>query len=111
MLRFWTWFAACVLFVSVSAHLCTYILRDPMESIPGVMFIHVAILPPFFAAISYGRKIFGKDKDALDRNLKQAPVWLRVVTGFCFAYAIVNFIVFIVRTEGGSVSQSQGKYL
>src|SRR4051812_31545723 len=101
MLRIWVWLSACILIVSVCAHLSTYLLRDPLESIPGVMLIHVAIFPPFGAAIYYGRRILGKDKDALNCMMKQAPWWLRALTTLCFAYAAVNFIVFIIRAEGG----------
>src|SRR5207248_1208759 len=55
-LRIWCLFAAAVLLISAAVHCSTFMSIDPMQAIPGVMFIHVLIFPPFFAAIYYARK-------------------------------------------------------
>ena len=49
----WCWVAAVVLLVSLVAHLSTFLGIDPMAAWPGVMFIHLAIFPPFIAALCY----------------------------------------------------------
>ena len=47
----WSWVAAAVLCVSIAAHVSTFLGIDPIAECPGVMFIHLAIFPPFIAAV------------------------------------------------------------
>jgi len=110
LLRAWISFSALVLAVSLVVHLSTFCGVDPMAAIPGVMFIHVAIFPPFFAAIIYTNKANRESGLKQERIFKFAPSWMRTMTGAFFAYAIVNFIVFLFLVEGGSPEQRDGKY-
>ena len=52
----WCWVAAAMLLASIAVHASTFLGIDPMEVWPGVMFIHVAILPPCIAALWYAVK-------------------------------------------------------
>jgi hypothetical protein len=106
----WCWFAAAVLIVSVVVHVSTFLGVDPMEEWPGVMFIHIAIFPPFIAAVSYANRIGGPKHGRQDRVTKSAPRWLQILTGVFGAYAIVNFAIFMVLIEGGSPHERDGKY-
>ena len=47
----WCWFAAVVLIVSFVVHASTFLGIDPLAKWPGLMLIHLAIFPPFIAAI------------------------------------------------------------
>jgi hypothetical protein len=106
----WCWFAAAVLIVSLIVHASTFLGIDPMEEWPGVMLIHLAIFPPFFAAISYANRIGGRRQGRQDKVVNSAPRWLQILTGVFFAYAFVNFAIFIILVEGGSPHEHDGKY-
>jgi hypothetical protein len=107
----WCWVAAAVLIVSLVVHVSTFVGIDPMAKWPGVMAIHFAIFPPFFAALWYAQRIGGKDHRSHDRVANSAPRWLRILAAVCFAYALVNFGVFMVLNEGGSPHERNGKYV
>lgn len=110
-LVFFGLFAAALLVVSLVVHASTFLPFDPMTEWPGVMFIHLAIFPPFIAALYYARRTGGKEPGNLDPAFSSAPRWLRILTGISFAYALVNFGVFaIVLTEGGHAREHDGKY-
>ena len=111
MLIGWCCFAAVVLIVSLVVHLSTFLGIDPMARWPGVMFIHVTIFPPFIAAICYANRIGGPEQERQNRAISAAPLLLRIVTGIFFAYALVNFAIFMVLNEGGGPEQRGGKYL
>src|SRR5262245_5776367 len=96
--RFWTRvligccsFAAALLIVSLVVHASTFLDIDPMAKWPGVMFIHLAIFPPFIAALYYSSRIGGEEQGRQDRVFKSAPPWLRILAGVFFAYTVVNF--------------------
>jgi hypothetical protein len=106
----WCWFAAAVLIVSLVVHVSTFMGVDPMANWPGVMFIHLAIFPPFIAAICYAARIGGPEQGRQDRVFNSAPRWLRILTGLFSGYALVNFAVFMVLVEGGGPHERDGKY-
>lgn len=106
----WCWFAAAVLVVSLLVHASTFLGIDPMTRWPGVMFIHLAIFPPFIAAICYANRTGGPAQGGQDRVINSAPRWLRVLAGVFFAYALVNFGAFMVLNEGGGPTERDGKY-
>jgi hypothetical protein len=107
----WCWFAAAVLIVSLVVHASTFLGIDPMAVWPGVMFIHLAIFPPFIAAIYYASRIGGAKQGRQDRVISSAPLWLRILAGVFFAYALVNFAIFLVLVEGGGPHEREGKYV
>jgi hypothetical protein len=106
----WCWFAAAVLIVSLVVHASTFLGIDPMEEWPGVMFLHLAIFPPFIAAILYADRIGGPKQGRQDRVASSAPRWLQIMTGVFFVYAFVNFAIFLVLVEGGGPHERDGKY-
>src|SRR5215469_14469101 len=107
----WCCFAAGVLIVSLLVHVSTFLGIDPMEKWPGVMFIHLAIFPPFIAAIYCANRTAGPKHEAQDRVMSCSPRWLKILTGVFFGYALLNFVVFIVLIEGGSPRERDGKYV
>src|SRR5262245_28029030 len=106
----WCCFAAAVLIVSLVVHASTFLGIDPMARWPRVMFIHLAIFPPFIAALYYSWRTGGKEQRYRDRVFNSAPLWLRVLTGLSFVYALVNFGIFVVLSEGGVPHERDGKY-
>jgi hypothetical protein len=110
LLRAWIWLAAVVLVVSLVVHVSTFFGVDPMEVFPGVMFIHLAIFPPFIAAVVYVKKVSRQTGRAEEKLFDLAPKWMRVVVGGFFVYAIANFIIFIFLVQGGGPEQRGSKY-
>lgn len=107
----WCVVAAFVLLVSAAAHFSTFAGIDPMEAFPGVMFIHVAIFPPFIAALYFANKVEGPSEKRQDKAMNAAPRWLRIMTGVFFAYGLVNFGAFLILAEGGGPDERDGRYV
>jgi hypothetical protein len=103
-------FAAILLAVTIVVHASTFLSIDPMERWPGVMFLHLAVFPPFIAAIYYASRACGGSKN-VDPAVNSSPQWLRRLTIGLFAYAFVNFALFLFLNEGGSPQEREGKYL
>src|SRR5688572_24754839 len=99
LLAAWRSFAALVLLLSLAVHASTFLGIDPTDKFRGVMFIHIAIFPPFIAAIVYASKVPAEVKDRQQRTMSAAPRLLQALTGLFFAYAIVNFIIFIIISQ------------
>jgi hypothetical protein len=107
----WCSFSAVLLIVCVVVHASTFLGIDPIAKWPGVMFLHVAIFPPFFAAVYYSKGFGIKDQMHQQRAGKSAPRWLRILTGAFFVYAFLNFAVFAILSEGGMPAKRDGKYV
>ena len=107
----WCWFAAVVLIVSFVVHASTFLGIDPLAKWPGLMLIHLAIFPPFIAAICYANRTAGTKQGSSDPVVSSAPWWLRLLTGVSVVYAIANFVLFIILMEGGAPSERDGKYV
>jgi hypothetical protein len=110
LLRAWIFLSALVLVISLAVHLLTFSAMDPMEAIPDVMLIHVAIFPPFIAAIVYAKKLNPPNPNQLD-ILKFAPQWMQRMSAVFFVYGIVNFIIFLILVHAGSPEIRDGKFV
>jgi hypothetical protein len=110
ILRAWILVSAIILIVSFAAHLSTFFPIDPMESIPGIMFIHVAIFPPFIAAILSANKATREQGYDHKRILQLAPAWMRTMFYAFFAYALLNFVLFFILSGGNAPTRLDGKY-
>jgi hypothetical protein len=109
-LRAWIAFSALILGVSLVVHLSTFFGINPMKAVPGVMFIHLLIFPPFGAAIYYANRVIKRFGGNQEQILKRAPRWMQWVSGILFAYAFINFGIFVALKGGGSPTQRDGKY-
>jgi hypothetical protein len=110
LLRIWIFASSLSLLISLIVHLSTFFGLDPMQAIPEVMFIHLAIFPPFIAAILYMKKI-NDSKGQQEKIWKLAPHWMQIMSGAFFAYAIVNFIIFLILVKGGGPEERDGKFV
>src|SRR4029077_3439105 len=72
---------------------------------------HLAIFPPFIAAISYANRTAGTKQGSSDPVVGSAPWWLRLLAGVSVVYALANFVLFIILMEGGAPSERDGKYV
>lgn len=107
----WMVVAAAVFVVSLVVHLSTFFAIPPASGFHSLMWIHLAIFPPFFAAIIYGRRLVGSDANAAQRLFKHAPAVLRLLTQVFGIYAVVNFGLFAFRVRSGSPEIVNRKYV
>jgi hypothetical protein len=111
LLRAWIFLSALVLAISLAVHLSTFLAIDPIDKFRGVMFVHIAIFPPFIAAILYANKLNRTHGYDQKRILSLAPRWMRVMLVTSFAYALINFALFFILSGGNSPSKGDGKFL
>jgi hypothetical protein len=111
LLTFWSAFAALLLLISLAVHGLTFLGIDPMEAIPGVMWIHGLIFLPFIAALIYAEGAGGPKDQRQTKVMRHAPLWLKIITGVFFVYAFVNFTSFLILSEGGGPEMRDGGYV
>jgi hypothetical protein len=105
--------AAIFFATTVFVHVSTFFPIDPMDRWPGVMLLHVAVFPPFIAAIYFAKRADRtQSKDAgLDPVMNATPKWMPRLLKGLFAYAIFNFGMFLTLNEGGGPHEKDGKYV
>ncbi|WP_061534434.1 hypothetical protein [Collimonas arenae] len=96
--------------ISLIVHISALLSIDVLTDFPYVWLLHVGIFVVFIPFVFLSRKTLGaKPKFA---EIRAAfPSWVVVVGAFICAYAVLNFVLFMVATEGGSPSIRDGKYL
>jgi hypothetical protein len=108
----WCCFAAGVLVVNLVVYVSTFLATDPMAKWPGILFIDAFVMfPPFGAAAYYSWRFGGTGQGSSQRVVNSRPRWLRVLTGVLFAFAIVNFMLFLLLGRGGQPMERDGKYV
>jgi hypothetical protein len=94
----------------LAAHVAALIGMVAAERVPFVWALHVGIFIVFIPFVLSSRKTLGK-KPRFAEIRALFPGWIVVIGVTIFAYAIVNFVVFISLTEGGSTSIQDGKFV
>ena len=97
---------ACALFV----HLLTFSEVEIELQMPKVWFLHVGIFIVFLPFIISIRDNFGTNPTHKEL-LSILPVWANLLVALTFAYAFVNFALFVLRSEGGSPDMRDGVYV
>ena len=87
--------------LSLSAHL----MALAGKTLPGgglVWGLHIGIFVVWIPAILIGKRQDRgvQRKDSWDATFAACPIWMRRALKLVFAYAIVNFILFLVGTSG-----------
>ena len=95
--------------VSLAVHLETLRGVDVQAAFPYVMFLHMGIFLVFGPFILVSRSDF-TGKQSMRQLAAGLPRWVVVVGCLTFAYAFLNFVLFMVGYQGNP-SISNGKYL
>ncbi|UVE68227.1 hypothetical protein L2Y90_29415 [Burkholderia pyrrocinia] len=96
--------------ISFVVHVTALMGVDLVALIPGIWVLHVGI---FFVCIPFvflSRKELGRER-ALSRLRKGLPSWITVVGTMLFIYALANFFLFMLHTEGGNPAVQDGRYV
>jgi len=102
--------AAVGFLASLLVHIAALFGVDVAARLPGVWLLHLGVFAVFVPFVLFARRDFGAQPSLL-RISAALPRWVVVLGGAIFAYAIVNFIIFIAGTQGGSPTVQDGKYL
>ncbi|WP_109127373.1 hypothetical protein [Dyella sp. C11] len=102
--------AALGFVLSLAVHIQALMGRDVASSVPAVWMLHLGIFVVFLPFVLLSRKDFKGARSALDLA-KGLPLWVAALGGVIFVYALMNFVVFMVHTDGGNPVFEDGKYL
>ena len=80
------------------------------ERVPTVWLLHVGIFAVFIPFVTSSRREL-QSNTGLDQMLAIVPSWVALIGGALFAYAFINFLVFMSRTQGGNPSLENGKFV
>jgi hypothetical protein len=96
-----TLIAAAGFILSLAAHVMALAgIRLPGGGL--VWLLHVGVFVVWFPAILFGNRQFKtlQRKVNWEKMLQPCPAWMRHILKLVFAYALVNFILFILTTSG-----------
>lgn len=95
---------------AVAVHVLTFISVRIDPDMPQVWLLHLGIFVVFLPLVVSLRRTYGQ-------NLSKAqlcsilPRWANTLVLLTFAYVFVNFVLFFLRTEGGSPEMRDGLYV
>jgi hypothetical protein len=94
----WLLLSACL-----AVHLSTFVGFDPIDRVPGVMFLHLAVMALAFLSFFLLRARTPRGLKAVEETSmwRASPRWMRRACVCAFVYAIINFGLFMLLSEGG----------
>jgi len=96
-------------FLSLFVHLVTFFGIDPAKHVPWVWVLHLGIFVVFVPMVLMQGSSLRKD---LWNDLFAAvPRWARYAIKGFFAYAVINFALFMFLSEGGVPGERDGQYV
>lgn len=96
--------------LSLAAHVAALSGIDVAGAVPAVWSLHAGLFAVFIPFVLSTRQALAGNVP-LRELAKGVPPWVAVLGGALFAYALLNFLLFLLHTEGGSASAEGGKYL
>lgn len=109
-MRIFIFLAFLGLVVSLAAHISTYLGVDPEQSLPYIWLLHIGIFVVWLPALAV-QGTLPRGADGKFKPFAYAPKWMRWLTSAAFAYALINFAVFIFLVHTGSPSYEGGRYI
>jgi hypothetical protein len=110
MNRFLGFAALTGLVLAAVAHVCALAGIGVAERVPSVWLLHVGVFVVFIPFVVSSRKILGKQPSLADMRAL-VPGRVFAVGLAVFIYAIINFVLFAVATQGGNPVVEAGQYL
>lgn len=96
--------------MALGVHIAALMGIDVAENFPAVWTLHAGIFIVFIPFVFSSKKSLGL-KPTFVQIRAAFPTWI-VGMGVCiFAYAFVNFALFMLKTEGGNPSVVDGKFV
>jgi hypothetical protein len=110
MNRFLGFAALTGLVLAAVAHVCALAGIDVAERVPSVWLLHIGVFVVFIPFVVSSRKVLGKQPSLVDMRAL-VPGRVFAVGLAVFIYAIINFVLFAVATQGGNPVVEAGQYL
>lgn len=110
MNRFFAILALIGFVLSAFVHVAALAGVDVSEKIPLVWMLHAGVFIVFIPFVFSSRKVLGA-KPSLSDMRTLVPGWIALAGIAVFGYAMVNFLIFIASTDGGSPSIREGRYV
>jgi hypothetical protein len=95
---------------ALAVHLAALSGIDVAEPFPAVWMLHVGIFVVFGPYVFSSRKTMGS-RPSWAQYRDNVPSWVLWTGLGIFAYAFLNFALFMSATEGGNAALREGKYL
>lgn len=98
------------LLLSLAAHLAALSGIDVAAKVPAVWALHVGIFVVFGPFILASRKVLGL-RPGYAQMRELFPPWIVALGTMLFVYVIVNFVLFLLATQGGNPAIHDGKFV
>ena len=96
--------------LSLCVHVCALLGIDAATKIPHHGYLHLGIFVVFIPFVFLSRKVFGPTPTQ-EKVFAHFPRWVIVLGYVLIAYTIINFLLFMIATEGGGPAMRDGKYI
>jgi hypothetical protein len=96
---------------SLFVHLATFFGIDAGGRVPCVWGLHVLLFPLAFLMIYSAPPRGFKSRASWDDLAASMPRWAKKAVGIFFAYALINFIIFLFLAGGDVPIVQDGKYI
>ncbi|WP_162999380.1 hypothetical protein [Burkholderia sp. Nafp2/4-1b] len=96
--------------ISLLVHVTALMGVNLAARVPDIWLLHIGIFIVFMPFVLVSRKELGRER-TLWRLRKGLPNWVAVVGTMLFIYAITNFFLFMLHTEGGNPAVQDGRYV
>jgi hypothetical protein len=103
-------FSLAGLILSVIVHVAALSGVDVVSLAPSVWLLHLGVFVAFVPMVIFARL----DRGAMPTGpelLDSLPTWARYLGFALVAYTIINFLLFMAGTEGGSAQLRDGHYI
>lgn len=96
--------------LSLFVHLITFVGIDPAKHVPFVWVLHIGMFVGFVPMVF--AQGFPPKNDFWKKLMSNLPRWQRYMVKGLFAYAAINFVLFLYLSQGGGVAEEkEGKYV
>jgi hypothetical protein len=96
--------------LSLAVHVAALLGADVSEQVPHLWLLHVGVIVVFGPLVLASHRAFGRAPSfAVIRSAY--PAWAVMIAAVLFPYAVLNFILFMVATEGGTPHAEGGRFI
>jgi hypothetical protein len=98
--------------ISLTVHALTYVGIDTATYFPPIWALHLGIFVVFVPFVITVQPIQrANSRNPIRAVFANVPLWAKVILGMIFVYAIINFMLFMGLSEGGSPSIENGRFI
>jgi hypothetical protein len=96
--------------ISLGVHVAALFGTDVASSFKGVWALHIGIFAVFIPLMLYSWRDFGYRPTIMELGAT-LPRWAFLLGAFIMVYAAINFMLFIIGTQGGNTAIEGDRYV